>query len=307
MKNNKIKSRSAVTVVLGLMLTFYVLFLFVLILWGFFTSVKSYHPHTATNPLNVFRGNEIGLPKGHIWQWEWKNYTKVLDYIYAYVYFGGSKYKVNVVQMLENTLFYTVGGALISTMLPCIVAYATSKTNFKFSKIFDATILVVMIIPIIGAYPSELQILNTLKIYNTWIGYFVQRMHCISVYYLIFQAAFRSIPASYSEAAMVEGANRYTIMFRICIPLVRTMIFTVFLIYFIEIWNNYNTSLLYMPSHPSFAYGIFYLVFENAETHIDLITYKMAGSFVLFIPILILFILFRKPLMQNLSMGGLKE
>ena len=310
-KSNKIKFNSPIMWVLGGLLVFYVVFLLMLIVWGFFVTLKADLAINAVNPENVFRTNIFGLPKGMPWEWEWRNYAQVLEHIYADVdvKINGNfkRVRVELMGMLKNTLFYTFGGAAVSTFLPLFVAYATSKTDYKFSAIFDAVILIVMVIPIVGAYPSELQVLNTLRLYDTWAGYYIQRAHCISAYYLIFTAVFRSIPYTYSEAAYIEGAGEYTVMLRVIMPLARTVAMTVFLIFFITIWNDYNTSLLYMPSHPALAYGIFYVLFKGNNALSQDVPMKFAGSFLLFSPILVLFVLFRKVLMQNLSMGGLKE
>lgn len=310
-KKNKIKFNAPIMYVLGALLVAYVVFLIALIVWGFFTTLKADLAINALNPENVFSDNIFGLPKGSILKWEWRNYQEVIPQIYAQVdvkingYF--TRKKIDILGMLKNTLFYTFGGAAVSTFLPLFVAYATSKTDYKFSAIFDSIILIVMVIPIVGAYPSELQVLNTLGLYDNWAGYYVQRAHCISAYYLIFTAVFRSIPYTYSEAAYIEGAGEYTVMLRVIMPLAKNVAATVFLIFFITIWNDYNTSLLYMPSHPSLAYGIFYVLFQGPPKIAKDIPMKLAGCFLLFSPILVLFAMFRNVLMQNLSMGGLKE
>ena len=312
MKQSNIKKiirntvKSPIMIVIGIILLLYVAFFLYILAWGFFTSVKAH-----LGSFNLFRKNPIGLPEGAPWEWQWSNYSNVMDYMYVYIFneVNGTmlKTKVNLGGMFFNTLLYTFGGAAVQTLVPCFVAYATAKTNFKFSKIYDAIILAVMVIPIVGAQPSQLHVLNTLGLYDTWIGYYVQSAHTISVYYLIFQAFFRSVPNAYAEAAYLDGAGEYTIMLKVIFPLARTMLTTVFLIHFITIWNDYNTSLIYMPTHPSLAYGIFFLVFQNSETRINNIVFKMAGSYMLFSPILIVFICFRKVIMQNVSMGGIKE
>ncbi len=298
-----IKKKSAVTIVIGVFLVIYVAFLLFMICTGVFTAFKAQFAYKAVNPENVYEGNEAGFPKGWPWEWQWNNFAVVIENIEV----NKRGVKIFFFDMLLNTFMYTIGGAAVSMLFPCFVAYVSSKTRFGFSKIFDAIILAVMAIPIVGAYPSELQLLNTLGLYDEWLGYYIQRCHCISVYYFVFQAAFRAIPMSYSEAAYMDGAGRYTVMFRVCIPLVKTIMATVFLIFFVQIWNDYNTSILYMPSHPSLAYGVFYVCIQAAPRAMDHITYKMAASMVLFIPTLTLFVCFHKRLMQNLSMGGLKE
>lgn len=305
MKNfnkSKIKSMSVIFVILGILLAIYTLFMIYLMCWGFFASLKA-----ELGSTNLFRGNEIGLPEGMPWNWQWSNYKVILKYIYVDEYLNGARVRIGLMDMLINTLIITFGGATISTFVPCLVAYVTTKFDFKFSAVFDAIILIVMIIPIVGAYLSEIQVLNTLGLYDTWAGFFLQKTHCISVYYLVFKAVFKSISMSYSEAAYVEGAGEYTVMFRIVIPLAKTVILTIFLIYFISYWNDYNTPLLYLKTKPTLAFGIYHIVFGQAENVVCNVPMRMAGSFLLFSPVIILFSFFRKSIMQNLSMGGVKE
>lgn len=307
-QNTKIKHKSSVMVVIGIILLLYVLFLFALFFWGLFASVKS----TKLVGFNVFRHNELGLPQGWPWQWEWRNYVTVFDHLEVSIWTMDADFvyrpkTIGVGQMLLNTACYTFGGALVMTVIPALAAYATSKTNYFFSKIFDTVILLAMVIPIIGSYPAAVQLLNDLGLYDTWAGYYIQHSHCISVYYLIFQAMFKSVPYTYSEAAYIEGAGEYTVMLRVVMPLARTVIMTVFLIHFITIWNDYNTSLLWMPKHPSLAFAVYFLFHGNSSLALAKVPLKMAGSFILLIPILIVFLCFKNVIMQNLSMGGLKE
>lgn len=304
-KNSKPKKLSIFLSILGVILFLYAVFLIALILWGFFTSVKADKGVT-----NLFIVNPFGLPEGAPWDWEWENYSTVLKNIYVEAYIGQNasvKVKIGIMNMLSNTLLYAFGGAGIATIVPTIVAYATAKTPYKFNGVIDAVIITCMAIPIVGSGPSELQVLNTLNLYDTWVGFFAQRGHFITVYYLIMKAAFRAVPASFSEAAQIEGAGHYQVMFRIVLPLVKNIIFTIFLLIFVAYWNEYNYTLIYMPTHPTLAYGVFYLVFINGENFLRNAPMQMAASIVLFAPILILFICLKNVLMQNLSMGGIKE
>lgn len=299
---SKKKHLTVTFTVIGIVMALYSLFMMVLLFWGFFTSVKA-----SSGVFNLFRKNEFGLPQGWPWQWQWSNYVVIFDYIYVDVYTNISRTRVNAIGMLINTLIYAFGGAAVATIVPLIAAYATAKVNYKFNVVIDSIVLVCMAIPIVGAQPSELQVLKTLNIYDTWVGHFVQHGHIISIYYLVLQASCRGVPITYSEAAEIEGAGYYSIMFRIVLPLVKTVIMTIFLMQFIACWNNYTYPLVYLKSHPTLAYGVFYLVFINGENIISNEPMRMAGSFILFTPILVLFLIFKDVLMQNLSMGGLKE
>ena len=290
--------------VTGICLAAYSIFLLTLIIWGFFTSVKA-----DLGTTNLFRDNKVGLPQGWPWEWEWKNYLVIKDYIYVKVIpsNGGRPYIVDMLSMAVNSVFYAIGGSLVAVAVPMIVAYAASKTEYKFNAVLDAVCLACMAIPIVGNQPSNIQVLKTLNLYDSMIGFYIQKAHFLTTYYLIMKASFRSVSKAFSEAAQIEGAGNYTIMFRIIFPMVSKIFMTLCLIEFINLWNDYTYPLIYLTSYPTLAYGIFYIVFQNGENVIRTTPMRMAGSFILFTPILIVFLIFKDRLMQNLSMGGVKE
>ena len=286
----------------GICLAAYSIFLIVLIMWGFFTSVKA-----DLGSTNLFRFNKVGLPEGWPWQWEWKNYAVIKDYVYVDVIKDGTRYRIKMLAMTINSVMYAVGGALVAVTVPAFVAYASSKTSYKFNAVLDVICLTCMAIPIVGNQPSNIQVLKELNLYDTMIGFYIQKAHFLTSYYLILKASFRSVPKAISEAAQIEGAGNYTVMFRIVFPMISKIFTTLCLIEFITLWNDYTYPLLYLNSYPTLAYGIFYLVFQNGENRIRTTPMRMAGSFILFTPILVVFLIFKDKLMQNLSMGGVKE
>lgn len=89
--------------------------------------------------------------------------------------------------------------------------------------------------------------------------------------------------------------------------MVSNVIVTVALINFVAFWNDYQTPYVYIPNHPTLAYGLF--MFSRLFTSRDLQepTYKLAGSMMVFVPVFIVFLCFQKRLMGNISMGGIKE
>ena len=126
------------------------------------------------------------------------------------------------------------------------------------------------------------------------------------MYYLVFFAAFKGVSKEYSEAASIDGASEFTIMVRIMLPMVKTVMLTVFLIKFIELWNDYQNPMLYLPSYPTVAFGVYYMSVVNRTNDIST-TVRLAGSILMAVPVLILFVCFKDKLIGNLSMGGVKE
>ena len=88
--------------------------------------------------------------------------------------------------------------------------------------------------------------------------------------------------------------------------LVKTAFSTIMLIKFIEFWNDYQTPLLYAPSHPTLAYGVWYMSNNREVVGMNNAIMRVTSSMILLIPILIVFILLRKKLMGNITVGGIK-
>ena len=81
---------------------------------------------------------------------------------------------------------------------------------------------------------------------------------------------------------------------------------TIMLIKFIEFWNDYQTPVLFMPTHPTLAYGVFTMS-HSTDQKLSNDPARLASCMILAIPLLILFIAFRNKILGNVSMGGVKE
>lgn len=266
------------------------------IFWGMLTSVKD---------INDFRNNVLGFPKKEF-GFAFENYPFVLQRFKADATYNEIGFDVGLSGMLQNTLIYVLGSALMSTIVPCLVAYVCAKFPWKISKVLYTIVLVTMIIPIVGSYPSEIVMLKNLGLYNTMHGALIQKANFLGMYFLVFHATFERLSNDFSEAAYLDGASEFVVMTKIILPLVKNIFFTVFLIKFIEYWNDYQTPHLYFPGYPTLAYGSFYMSTRYIDG-LETVPMRMTSCIILVIPILILFILFSERLMSNISMGGLKE
>ena len=217
---------------------------------------------------------------------------------------GGTK-KVAFEGMMFNSIVYALGCSLIQTSVICVTAYTTSRFNFKFDKVVYNTVIITMILPIVGSLPSELRIAKMFGLYNKIYGIFIMKAHFLSMYYLVFHAMFRGIPKDYDEAAYIDGANNFVIFFKIILPLASGTFLTIALITFIGFWNDYTTPLVYMPDHPTIAFGLYDFVHSPVGDKVHK-PVKLAACMLVFIPNFTVFLIFRNKLIGNISMGGLK-
>lgn len=301
--NRTVKSRKVnpFNIVLFAVLLIYCIFFLILIVWGVFAALK---------PVDEFDGNMLGAPNGWPWDWAWSNFVFVFKKFTVPVTimdgpFVGFQQEIGMGSLIGNTLLYTLPSALVATFVPCLAAYLTAKFPYRLSKIVYVTVIVTMVLPIVGNYPAELQLLKTLGLYNTFVGVWLQKANFLGMYFLVFYAIFKNLPNDFGEAASIDGASELRIFFRIMLPLCSTTFFTTMLIRFIEFWNDYQIPLLYMPSHPTLSFGL-YSLYNSASNSLNNVPMRMASTILIIIPIIILFLCFKKRLMGNLSMGGLK-
>lgn len=275
-------------------LAIYSAIMIALFYWAFINSLKTKWD---------FRTNNLfGAPK----EWMWSNYKTVKDMFSVNIKDGDAFRDVYTMEMLKNTLLYGVGSAFVSTLVPCLVSYLVAKFNFKFLKAYYIIVIVTMVLPIIGLTSSELDLAIKLGLYDNIFGVWIMKAHFLSPYFLVFYASFKQIPDSFKEAAEIDGASNWTILFKIMLPQVAGMFFTIMLLFFIGYWNDYSVALIYLPNHPTLAVGLWR--FSNASDKVlASVPMQLSGCMYLFVPILIIFLIFHNKFMGNISIGGLKE
>ena len=249
-----------------------------------------------------FIDDPFGLPK----KWMFVNYSDAFRLMTVSVPWGNLTRTIGLPEMMLNSVLYSAGTAFVNAFMIFMTAYLTAKYDFKMSRIVYTTVVIVMILPIVGSLPSQLEIARALGLYDKMIGMYIMSAGFTGIYYLIAYAQFRTISPGYSDAAFVDGASHLTVMLRIIFPLVKNMFMVVFLLAFISKWNDYTTPMLFLPSSPTAAYGLYLYQFngENASTSVPM---QLSGCMIVMLPTLVLFIIFRNKMMGNLTAGGLKE
>lgn len=213
--------------------------------------------------------------------------------------------EVYTMQLLLNSFIYSVGSAALMIFVTCTVAYLTSKYPFKPSKIIYNVVLVVMIVPIVGELPSMVQMLTRIGLYDNLLGMFLMRASFTNMYFLVFYAYFKGVPWSYGESAFIDGAGHLKVYLKIVLPLAKSIFLTVFLLNFIVFWNEYQIPMVLLPSMPTIALGV-YMVRLSFDSELAYTPAKIAAGMLVCIPVMIIFGIFNKRLMGNLSTGGLK-
>lgn len=284
--HNRIKKRSgheiAVFSVASVILFIFALTYIISFLWGTIAGFKT-HDDLILNPFS--------LPE----TWHPENYLEVFSVLEV----NG----VNMFGMVINSLWLVVGGCALNVLGATFMAYAVTKYNFFGKKFLVVVNIIIMTLPIIGALPSRYRLFSAFGFINSPTILFAY-FGGFGAYNLYMCAFFRGVSPTYSEAAKIDGANDYVILFKIVLPLAKGILTALLIMDAVVIWNDYNTALIYMPKLPTLATGIY--LFNTEMTYRARMDILMAATIISAMPPLILYGIGHKAILSNVSLGGIK-
>ncbi len=209
----------------------------------------------------------------------------------------------NMIQMIGNSLWLTLGGAFLDVFCSLMMAYACAKYRFFGRNILHGTSIVTMMLPIIGSGGAAYRLIYGLGL-NDSVFYLVTYAAGFGSQYIILYGFMQNLSWSYAEAAYLDGASEMQVFLKVMIPMCISPIVALGVLRAITIWNDYSTCLLYLTNLPTLATGLYLFNLEMVyRVRMDIL---MAASMLSVLPILILFMVFNKTLLDLDLGGGLK-
>lgn len=251
--------------------------------WAFINSFKS---------KSEFAYEKFLLPK----EWHFSNYA-----------FAFSEMTIGSVPFygaMINSIMLTALSTAAALMSSSFAAYALSKYEFRGRALIYSIAIFTMIIPVVGALPSQYRLVKDLNLDNM-VGLAILGSSGFGFNFLILYGYFKSVSWSYAEAALVDGAGDGRIFFTIMLPQAKPSLIAVGIIAAIGVWNDYYTPLIYLgDSWPTLSYALY--SFSSTMARDGNYPYFFAGSLIATLPIILLFIVFNDTIMTNTVAGGLK-
>lgn len=212
------------------------------------------------------------------------------------------------------TISRTVIGTLTALIYTSIVAYAMSRPNLKFKKVFYWINLFTMFFG--GGLIPYFLIIRSVGLYNTFAVYIIPGLY--SVYnMIIISSFFRTINNEMHEAALVDGASEFRIYWQVFLPLSKPVLATVALWVAIGHWNSYFDTMIYTNSTNLQTLQYFLLKAIQTATltegmpsdmmeRLSPKTLSLAAIIISMIPVLFFFPLIRKNFQSGIMIGSLK-
>ena len=201
--------------------------------------------------------------------------------------------------------FVSVGTVIVTLIFAIPAAYAVARLNFFGKNFLSTSILIIYMFPAIVLVIPLYTVFSQLGLRNNVGGLLiVYTATTLPVAIYMLQGYFKSIPKELEEAAIMDKLNWFGIIIKIILPLSIPAISSVALYVFMIAWNEFLFSLMFLDNPNSFTLSraIQYLS-GDAETPRQ---YLMAGSVVVTIPVLFVFVYFEKYLVSGLTAGSVK-
>ena len=295
-KNKVLRNHSLLFNIVAVILWIWALSFIFVLLWGIVSSCRDGIAF-AINDTSFFGLNDKEVLPSLKHTYTLKNYGKAFrelkDDVTQTTFFG----------MFFNSLWLSVGLTLAGQLFKITTAYALAFYGFKGRSAIYKFFILQMIIPGFGSGIAGYRILSSLGMVDSpW--YILSVMSGDGMFMLIYYGAFIGLTHSYADAARIDGANEFSIFLNIYLPMVKSVVLALAVQVFINLWQDYATMIIYMPSYPTLATGLFKYTARAAYV-MDTPTY-FAGLLIANFPIAIVFIACNKTILENVCIGGLK-
>ena len=286
MDNERIEAAAARRARVGRTLTYLFLALWALIVlfpfyWMVLSSIKSYGAY-----------NSEYIPKFFTLSPTLRNYVDAFTTVSLGRYF-------------LNTAIFTVLTTALMLMVTVLAAFAFSRLEFRGKDLVFTLFLALMMIPGELVVITNFQTITNAGLRNSFPGLILPSVTSVFYIYLL-KENFEQIPDELYRAAKVDGSTDFRYLTRVMIPICRPTIITVTILKVIECWNSYVWPRLITDDARYFlvSNGI-QEIRENGFGR-ENIPAMMAAVVVISVPLIVLFLIFRKKIMAGVSRGGTK-
>ncbi len=214
---------------------------------------------------------------------------------------GGVKF----VTFFVNSTVVTIVGMIGCVGTSLLAAYAFSRLDFKLSGFWFGCVMMTMMIPAQVMVVPQYIILKKIGLIDTRVALVLPWFFGGAFFIFLMVQFFRGIPKELDEAAAIDGCNKFQILFRILVPIVRPAIITSSIFAFYWIWQDFFQPLIFMNSTRKFTIPL------ALNMYLDPNSYNNYGglfamSVISVLPIIVFFIIFQRYLVDGIAMDGIK-
>ena len=226
--------------------------------------------------------------------WATENFARVMD-----------PEAGNLGLYLGNSFLLTIPASLFSISLGTLAGYALGKYRFRFDGLLFIFLVAGMFLPPQIALIPVFRLMNDIGLYDTlWAVIIIHTAFGIPICTLVMRNFFQVVPNALREAALIDGANEYSIFFRIMLPLTLPALAVLATLQFTWIWNDFLWPFILTQKADSrtIMVGILNLTGQYTVDWGGQAAASLIGS----LPTLFIFVFFQRYFIRGLTLGAVK-
>lgn len=206
-----------------------------------------------------------------------------------------------------NSFIVATCTSLIALFVSFLAAYPFGRIDFKGKKSLMLTVLGCSTLPHVAVLSGMFELINAFNLYNTRTALIVAYMLATIPFTVWVLTGFmKSLPKELEEAAIMDGAGRLTILFRVFMPVMMPSMVTTGLLAFITAWNEFLFALTFTLTNNARTVPVAIALFSGATQHELPWGLIMTASVVVTLPLIILVIIFQRKIISGLMAGAVK-
>ena len=204
-----------------------------------------------------------------------------------------------------NTLIFTLATTALMLVVIVLAAYAFARLEFKGKNLVFTLFLALMMIPGELVIITNYVTITNWGLRNTFTGLILPSITSVFYIYLL-KENFAQVPENLYKAARVDGCSDLGFLLKVMVPICRPTIVTVIILKVIECWNSYVWPRLITTDQNYFLVSNGIQQIRESGFGRDNVPAMMAAVVVISLPLIALFLVFRKKIMAGVSRGGTK-
>lgn len=247
--------------------------------WMIATALKS-NPEMGITPPTL-------IPQA----WQWSNFSKAFNTIPFATYFG-------------NSLIITVGSIVGAVLSNVIVAYGFACIEWRGRNLVFYLVLATIFIPFPLAIIPQFDLFAHLHWINTFLPLIVPNFLASAFFVFLLRQFFLQLPRDLFDAARIDGASEWGILWRIVVPMSKPAIAAVAIFTGTAAWNDFLGPLIYLQDDTMRTLSIGIQAFRS--THDIQFNLLMAASLMIILPLIVLFFAFQRTFIEGISLGSVR-
>lgn len=212
--------------------------------------------------------------------------------------FSGS---ADFVTWFRNSAIVSIVGTTLTLVLTSLSAYAFARIDFRFKGVLFGILITTLVLPSVMFLVPQFKLIGQLGLYDTWPAMMLPGLAGVFGVFFMRQF-FLGIPVELEEAAYVDGANRFRTFLSVVLPMAGPALATLAVITFLAFWNDYLWPTIICQNNCTLPPGLRSLQ-RQFTSDPGLV---MTGAVVAALPVLALYLLLQRYIVQSVASSGIK-